>query len=114
MYLSAEAVDLTLAFIARKSTPGSSVIFDYFPRSVVEGTCPCREGRVLRKMLARYGEELRFGLEPQAIENFLTGHGFHRIQSISAEDCKRTYFKKAYRNLPVSGLFHWVHAEVQG
>ena len=114
MYLTAKAVDLTLAFIAGQSAPGSSVIFDYFPPSVVEGTCPCKEAKTLRKMVARYGEEIRFGIEPETIENFMARHGFHRIRDISAEECKHIYFKKAYTHLPVSGLFHFVHAEVRG
>jgi len=114
MYLSADAVDATLAFIAGQSAPGSSVIFDYFPPSVVEGTCPYKEARTLRKMVAGYGEQMRFGMEPDTMENFLAQHGFHRIRDISAEECKRIYFKKAYTNLPVSGLFHFVHAEVRG
>jgi methyltransferase (TIGR00027 family) len=113
MYLSADAVDATLSFIAGQSAPGSSVIFDYFPPSVGEGTSPYQEARTLRKLVAGYGEQMRFGIEPDTIENFLVRHGFHRIRDISAEECKRIYFKKAHTNLPVSGLFHFVHAEVR-
>jgi methyltransferase (TIGR00027 family) len=114
MYLSAEAVDITLAFIAGQSSPGSSVIFDYFPPSVVEGTCPYREAKALRKKVARYGEKMRFGIEPTAIEDFLAQRGFHRIRSIPAEECKSLYFRETYAHLPVSRLFHFAHAEVHG
>jgi methyltransferase (TIGR00027 family) len=114
MYLSAEAVDVTLAFIAGQSAPGSSVIFDYFPPSVADGTCPFSEAKTLRKMVHRYGEMVCFGIEPAAIENFLAQRGFHRIRGISAEECKRIYFRGAYADLPVSRLFHFVYAEVLG
>lgn len=114
MYLSAAAVDATLAFVAGHSAPGSSVIFDYFPPSVANGTCPFREAKTLRKMVLRYGESICFGIEPQEIESFLVRRGFHRIRSITAEACKRIYFKNVYEDLPVSRLFNFVHAEVRG
>lgn len=112
MYLAAEAVDATLAFVAGYSAGGSSIIFDYFPPSVADGTCPFREARTLRKMVVRYGETICFGIEPQDIENFLTQRDFHRVRNTSAEQCKRIYFKGEYAKLPVSRLFNFVHAEV--
>jgi methyltransferase (TIGR00027 family) len=39
MYLTAEAVDETLAFVAGNSGKGSSIIFNYIFRSVLDGTC---------------------------------------------------------------------------
>lgn len=36
MYISAEAVDSTLQFIATGSAPGSSVVFDYMPLGAVQ------------------------------------------------------------------------------
>ncbi len=112
MYLTPEAVDATLAFIAGRSAPGSSVIFDYFPPSVAGGTCPYREAKTLKEMVARYGEALRFGIEPYEIDGFLTRRGFHRIRSISAGECKARYFKGVYRELHVTRIFHFAHAEV--
>jgi methyltransferase (TIGR00027 family) len=38
MYLNAEAIDATLDYIARGTAPGSSIIFDYIPASVIDGT----------------------------------------------------------------------------
>ncbi len=114
MYLTAEAVDATLAFIAGHSADGSSIIFDYFPPSIADGTCPFREARTLRKMVVHCGETICFGIEPHEIENFLTRRGFHRVKCISAEQCKRIYFNGEYAELPVSRLFNFVHAEVCG
>ncbi|MDP6909377.1 MAG: SAM-dependent methyltransferase, partial [Flavobacteriales bacterium] len=39
MYLDAEAVDGTLAFIARNKAIGTTLYFDYFLKSVLDGTC---------------------------------------------------------------------------
>ena len=114
MYLSAEAVDATLAFITKHSPTGSSVIFDYFPPCVVDGRCSDREGRSMQKMAARYGEAFRFGIQPQAVEAFLSRRGFNRIRNISAFECKQIYLEKIQTDLPVSKLFYLVHAEVCG
>ncbi len=114
MYLAAEAVDATLAFVAGHAAAGSSIIFDYFPPSVTDGTCPFREAKTLRKMVVRYGEEICFGIEPHDIEHFLTRRGFHRVENISAVECKQMYFRGEYAKLPVSRLFNFVHAEVCG
>ncbi len=114
MYLAAESVDATLAFIAGQSAPGSAVIFDYFPPSVAEGTCPFKEARTLKNMVTRYGEAMRFGIEPHEVEHFLARRGFHRVQDISAEECKERYFRGEYKGLAVSRIFHFVHAEVRG
>ena len=114
MYLTAEAVDATLAFVANHSAVGSSIIFDYFPPSVADGTCPYREARTLRKLVVRYGEAICFGIEPHDIEGFLTRRGFDRVKNISAEQCKRIYFRGEYAKLPVSRLFNFVQAEICG
>lgn len=39
MYISPKAVDEMLAFVVNNSGTGSSVLFDYFLQSVVDGTC---------------------------------------------------------------------------
>ncbi len=114
MYLTAEAVDATLAFVADHCACGTSIIFDYFPPSIADGTCPLREAITLRKMVARYGEAICFGIEPKDIESYLARRGFHRVHNISAEECKRLYFNENYEKLPVSRLFNFVHAEVRG
>lgn len=44
-YFSPERVDELLSFIHENSGKDSSVIFDYFPESVVDGTCQLEVGR---------------------------------------------------------------------
>ena len=112
MYLSGQGVDNTLAFIAGFSPPGSSVVFDYFPPSVAGGTCTWTEVRTLRKMVARLGEEIRFGIDPEDVEAFLTCRGFHRVETIDGQTCELRYFPGSGAGPAVSGLFHFAHARV--
>ncbi len=112
MYLTPTAVDATLTFVAGNSPTGSSIVFDYFPPSVADGTCIYREAKTLRKLVVRCGEVITFGIEPKEIEAFLIRRGFSRVRNISAAQCKRLYFRDEYETLPVSRLFHFVHAKV--
>jgi methyltransferase (TIGR00027 family) len=70
--LTAEAVDETLDFVASNSGPGSSIIFNYILKSVVDGTCQLEGAREIRKAFSRggiadfssnRGDRLRFGIE---------------------------------------------------
>lgn len=112
MYLTARGIDSTLAFISGRSAPGSSVVFDYFPPSVAAGICDLREAQTLRKMVIRFGEEIRFGIEPQELEDFLVQRGFQQVRTVAAETCKQLYFSGKNAGLPVSRLFHFAHATV--
>jgi methyltransferase (TIGR00027 family) len=112
MYLEAPAVDATLDFVSGHAPPESSVIFDYFPPSVAEGTCSLTEARTIVRQVRRCGEAIRWGARPEEVSKLLARHGFHRIRDISAEACRRRYFRRAYADLPVSQLLRFVDAEV--
>ena len=72
-------------FVARNSGPGSSIIFNYILKSVVDGTCQVEEAREIRRACSRggvadfksnQGDRLLFGLEEGTIEIFLSERGF--------------------------------------
>ena len=71
-YISPRAVDHTLRFVVEGSGAGSSIVFDYFPPSVADGTCHLKEARTMRAFFARFGEGIIFGIEAEAIEAFLS------------------------------------------
>ncbi len=111
-YITADAVDRTLAFVARHSGRGSSIIFDYTYDSVVNGTCPRREARLWRKTMIPRGEPLLFGIEEGGIEAFLTGRGFQTPTDVSGNSLKQRYFIGRNRRRKVSPIFGIVHATV--
>ena len=53
MYISADAVDSTLRFIATGSAPGSSVVFDYMPLGAIQGDFEKLPGRPASILLGR-------------------------------------------------------------
>jgi len=112
MYIPPEAVDETLKFIVKNSGQNSAIIFDFYPESVVDGTCPLEVGQNIRKFLMELGEPLQFGIEEGIVEKFLSERGFSQIQGVTSTNCKRTYFHGKNKNRDVCELLSFVHAVV--
>jgi methyltransferase (TIGR00027 family) len=112
MYLSAEAVDETLGFVTKNSGKGSSIIFDYIFKSVVDGTCELKEAKKARKCFRRTDEHLLFGIEEGSIEEFLCERGFYQVKNVTSDFLKDTYFKGINRRRSISPLLATVHATV--
>jgi methyltransferase (TIGR00027 family) len=92
-YLTADAVDRTLAFIASSSGEGSCIVFDYLFRSALDGAVESREADILRRAAAQVREPLLFGISDNTIEEFLSSRGFSLLENITAKSLKDAYFK---------------------
>jgi len=121
-YLTAESVDETLRFVARNSGPGSSIIFSYILKSVVDGTCQLEGAREIRKAFSRggiadlssdKGDRLMFGIEEGTIEAFLSERGFQQIKDISGDYYEAEYFTGPNRNRKGCCLCRVVSATVK-
>jgi methyltransferase (TIGR00027 family) len=111
-YLAADAVDQTLAFVARNSTPGSSIVFDYIYSSAL--AAKEKRGEIARMQRAERftGEGLVFGVEEGRIEEFLRGRGFTRIANLTADDLHAKYFTGPNRIRTVAPIYAIAHATV--
>jgi methyltransferase (TIGR00027 family) len=103
-YITLEAIDKTLAFVSSNSGPGSSIIFDYILKSVVDGTCALEGAMNEFRKMARTSEPLITGLEEDKIDSFLQNRGFHTLKDVGADFLKRTYFSK---NFPDRRIKPW-------
>jgi len=121
-HLTAEAVDETLHFAAGNSGPGSSIIFNYILKSMVDGTCQLEGAKEIRKAFSRGGildfsskggDLLRFGIEEGAIETFLSKRGFHQVRDISGDFYQDAYFKGANRHRKGCSICRVVSAMVK-
>ncbi|HEX2980730.1 MAG TPA: class I SAM-dependent methyltransferase [Anaerolineaceae bacterium] len=91
VYLTAQGVDSTLAFIAGHSALGSAVVFDYFYTEFLsDENRP--EVKRLRKTMQMIGEEHIFGIGQDQLERFLSQRGFCQIRNTEPEDLKARYF----------------------
>ena len=119
MYLTAEAVDETLDFVAKNSGQGSSIIFDYMFKSWVDGTYEyedAEEGKKIergRRKVERTGELFIFGIEEGTVEEFLSQRGFCQVENVTGASLKSAYFKGKNQNRKVQRFHGYVHATVK-
>jgi methyltransferase (TIGR00027 family) len=120
MYLSDEAVEKTLNFVARNSRQGSSIIFDYIFKSFLDENMKM-EGieqiELVRKAYERIdapytGERFTFGIPEGTVVEFLSQRGFHQVKEVTGEYLKETYFKGVNSKRKVLYVCGFVHATV--
>ena len=113
MYITAEAVDETLAFVAGNSGKGSSIIFNYIFRSVLDGTCELEYAQKVRRAHERGSEPFKFGIEKGKIDGFLSSRGFYQVKNVTGEYFKDAYFKGVNQNRLVCCCCGFVHTTVK-
>ena len=113
MYLPPATVNGILSFIVENSDKESSIIFDYYPQSVVDGSSELEVGRITHDYLAKIGEPLLFGIKEGMVEEFLEKLGFSQVCNVTSEDYRRAYFHGINENRPVSSILSFAYAVVE-
>jgi methyltransferase (TIGR00027 family) len=90
MYLPEEVIKETLAFIKYNSGSGSTVAFDYFYKSFVEGKY-YYGAKELMESVSKTGEPYQFGIEEGKIESFLSENGFDVLSHYTPDEFEKTY-----------------------
>src|SRR3984957_3985000 len=90
-YLTAEAVDSVLRFVA-SCRGGSRIIFTYVDAGVLDGSARFEGGERLLKDVARLGEPWTFGIVPGELAEFLGWRGICLDGDWSAEEYRRECF----------------------
>ena len=112
VYLTPEAVDETLAFVAENSGKGSSIIFDYAFQFALDATSDSEEAKKWRKAYERRGEPPKFALKEDEVEEFLSKRGFYQVKSVSMEYLENVYFRSKGITRKVTRLGGMAHADV--
>ena len=112
VYLTPEAVDETLAFVAENAGKGSSIIFDYAFQFALDATSDSEEAKKWRKAYERRGEPPKFALKEDEVEGFLSKRGFYQVKSVSMESLENVYFRSNGISRKVTRLGAIVHADV--
>ena len=95
-YLTEDAVDETLAFVAGSSGEGSSIVLTYMLKESV-GTISKGAKWWHLAYLRKKGEPLIFFLEKDALEGFLSTRGFELVDNLSGEGLTDVYLKSTSR-----------------
>jgi methyltransferase (TIGR00027 family) len=90
MYLTAQAVEATVAAVRAYSGPGSELAVSYFDRPLVERPGSARQGGwLVALMVSRVGEPFRFGWSPTELPPWLAARGFGLRWDHDLGDCAR-------------------------
>jgi len=90
-YLPEETVKNTLGIIKNHSGAGSTVAFDYFYKSIVQGKSDSYGAKEIIKEVSKSGEPFQFGIEQGRIESFLAENGFDMLSHHTPEEFQKTY-----------------------
>lgn len=112
VYLTPEAVDETLAFVAGNSGKGSSIIFDYAFQFALDAASVDGDAKKWREAYERRGEPPKFALKEDEVEEFLSKRGFYQVKSVSMESLEKVYFRSKGVSRKVTHLGAIVHADV--
>jgi methyltransferase (TIGR00027 family) len=113
-YLTPEAVDLTLAFVAEHAAPGSTIVFDYAEPSILAGGGTHGEVRNLHRYRWLSGETLTFGIPGAEIDTFLVRRGFQNIHHVGHSELHDLYFTGPNAARTVAAGYGIVAAQVKG
>lgn len=111
-YLEPEAVEKTLAFVAANTPAGSSIIFDYALPEAVHGKPRDYVLKRLRIMLSELQEPMKFGLDPQKVDGFLTELGFQDVMNLTVDECKEKFLTPAHGQRRPLGIYCIARASV--
>jgi methyltransferase (TIGR00027 family) len=111
-YLDPQAIDETLAFVAKKSKPGSSILFDYLPYDVTTEKSGIPLAQEFSDYVENIGEPCKFGVESERFDQFLANRGFSALENVSVEQCRQWYHSDADKDTPVLSIFRIAHAAV--
>jgi methyltransferase (TIGR00027 family) len=90
-YLTAEAVDVTLRSIRTLSAPGSSLVFTYVHRGLLDGSVVFEGMGNVPATLKESGENWTFGLHPGEISAYLSARGFALVTDIGSREIRSHY-----------------------
>ena len=100
-YITAEAVNNTLAFVSGVSGTGSAIVFTYVLQKIIDGSdCPewCRGFMLFAR---RVGSPWKFGLDASGLEQYLSDRGLRLIDDVGAAEYQDLYLKQLGREMNV-------------
>jgi methyltransferase (TIGR00027 family) len=114
MYLPYRDVEELLAGIAEHAGAGSTVLFDFVPQSLADGTSDAEGGQNVRNGTIQIGEPILSGFTEGKVVPFLTGLGYSGVQVIPSRAFAKMYFTGKRGDCKVSGLMSLAYATIAG
>ncbi|MFF5296147.1 class I SAM-dependent methyltransferase [Paractinoplanes globisporus] len=109
-YLSEPAVDATLRRLASLTATGSSLIFTYVDRRVLDGEV---DAGSWAEAVRRQGEPWTFGFDPAALPGYLAARGMRLALDLSTRDAAERYLQPLGRIEDAAPFYRVAEAEIQ-
>jgi len=110
-YVSEVVVRKMLSLIGR-SARGSTVLFTYVLRSIIEGRSDIPNAAKVMDAVAKNGSPWVFGLEKSEVPDFVKQFHMNVVEDVGNLDYQARYLKPMGRELAVSEAERTVHAKV--
>lgn len=114
MYLPRKDVEELLAGIAEHAAAGSTVLFDFVPQSLADGTSDAEGGQDIRNGTIQFGEPILSGFADSEVVPFLTSLGYSGVQVITSRAFAKMYYTGKNADRKVSGLLSLAYATLSG
>jgi methyltransferase (TIGR00027 family) len=111
-YLSREAIDTALGFVAHDMSPGSEILFDYAEPMEGRSAAQSKALAELAERVAEIGEPLRSFFKPDDLQRDLRALGFSFVEDADAAALNARYFLKRTDGLALGGTAHMMRARV--
>jgi len=111
-YLPPPLVDSLFGEIARDAAPGSRILFDYFPQSMVDGTHLSEVAQSIRRHVETVGEPFLFGVPDEGVVEFLNRFGYRNVHDIADNEYLHELFSGKVAGRKTTGLLGFCLAEV--
>jgi O-methyltransferase involved in polyketide biosynthesis len=111
-YLDAASVDATLRGLAALCPPGSTVIFTYVDRGVLDGTATFAGAAEWHDAVRREGEPWTFGLHPAEVPGYLRERRLDLIDDLSTRAAARRLLPPSRRAEPTAEFYRVARAVV--
>ena len=112
-YLSAEAVDAVLKFVASCSR-SSELIFTYVHKSALDGSGTFPDAEKLLRSLAKIGEPWTFGLDPGELTGHLQARGLTLRCDTGSQEYRAKYMGSRGRHMKGYDFYRVAIADVSG
>lgn len=110
-YLTADAVDAVLRFVARCAA-GSRLIFTYVHRGALDGSALFEDASDILRDVQRLGEPWTFGLDPEELPNYVRERGLQLERDAGAREYRAQCFGSAAERMRGYNFYHVAIASV--
>jgi methyltransferase (TIGR00027 family) len=113
-YLTEEAVDATLRYLARAGAPGSRILFTYIHPGVLQNPAGFAGAQKSVSVVERAGERWTFGIDPADLPSYLADRGFELIEDIASLEYRARYLKPSRLRMRGYEFYRAALAQIPG